>query len=258
MYFKNFIWRITGKKTTDDLEWHDMMVLGCHFKPPGLCCSGAARSRAEPSSVHGWTPPHKLLLAAQADPSAAASIRGGLCSSLQGPPGHFQGTLHALVPANKSSSVDEDAALNPAELRQRFITNTAPLFQKGQPARGRQEDGYRWAIYGHLLTWFMQTHPLAFIYVVNNIFPFICHNYYWASSQSCFGCLKILPSSMQILHCIYDIWKYFYFSLYFWQVIKLYFSNIVNQDEIFLKKTICSMFAGILFAWLLRVITKNC
>lgn len=66
--------------------------------------------------MDGPAPRNKLLLTAHADPLAAASICRGLSRSLQGPPGHFQGSVHALVPANKSSSVDEDAALNPAEL----------------------------------------------------------------------------------------------------------------------------------------------
>lgn len=90
----------------------------------------------------GPPPRHKPLLAAHADPSAAASICGGLGGSLQGPAGHFQRSLHTLVPTNKSSGVDEDASLNPAELWQRFITNAAPFFQQGQPATGRQTDGH--------------------------------------------------------------------------------------------------------------------
>lgn len=95
-----------------------------------------------------------VMMAVHADPSAAASVCGGLRGSLQGPPGHFQGTFHALVPTNKSSSVDEDAALNPAELRQRLVTDAAPLFQQGQPATGRQkgECVYRWMLHGQLLT----------------------------------------------------------------------------------------------------------
>lgn len=95
-----------------------------------------------------------VLMVVHADPSAAASICRGLRSSLQGPPGHFQGSLHALVPTNKSSSVDEDAALNAAELRQRLVTDAAPLFQQGQPATGRQkgECVYRWTLCGQLLT----------------------------------------------------------------------------------------------------------
>lgn len=93
-------------------------------------------------------------MAVHADPSAAASVCGGLRGSLQGPPGHFQGSLPVLVPTNKSSSVDEDAALNPAELRQRLVTDAAPLFQQGQPVTGRQKGAcvYRWTLYGQLLT----------------------------------------------------------------------------------------------------------
>lgn len=177
-----------------------MIVLSHNWLQFQAWWSRTACTRVEPSSDHGWTPPHnKLLLAVHANPSAAASICGGLCSSLQGPPGHFQGSLHALVPANKSSSVDEDAALNPTELWQRFVTNAAPLFQQGQPATGRQKEAE--FTDGHYMVncsspanaWLRQTHPLAFINVVN-IFHFFHYNYLLTSTQSCFFCVKILPS----------------------------------------------------------------
>lgn len=77
---------------------------------------GEAKQRVPALITDGPAPRHNLLLAVRADPSAAAPICGGLRGSLQRLPGHFQGSLHALVPANKSSGVDEDAALNPAEL----------------------------------------------------------------------------------------------------------------------------------------------
>lgn len=73
-----------------------------------------------------WMPEQNGLFAVLTDPSAA-SVRRGLGSSLQGPTGHLQGSFLVLVPANKSSSMDKDAALYPAELRQCFVTNTAPL-----------------------------------------------------------------------------------------------------------------------------------
>lgn len=76
--------------------------------------------------------------------AASASVGGGLGGGLQGPPGHFQGSLHALVPADESSGVDEDAALDPAELGQGFVANAAPLFQQGQPVTGRWRDG-KWS-----------------------------------------------------------------------------------------------------------------
>lgn len=125
-------------------------------------------------------PRNKLLLTAHADPLAAASICGGLSRSLQGPPGHFQGSVHALVPANKSSSVDEDAALNPAELWQRFVTNAAPLFQQGQPVTGRQKEGE--VTDGHYVgSGSRPTDAWLMMWI-----SFICYNYYLASTQSWF------------------------------------------------------------------------
>lgn len=84
--------------------------------------------------------------------------------------------------------MDEDAALNPAELWQRFVTNAAPLFQQGQPVAERQKEGE--FTDGHYMVsgsspadaWLTQTHPPAFINVVN-IFHFICYNYHLASTQ---------------------------------------------------------------------------
>lgn len=77
---------------------------------------------------------------------SAASIRRdrdrdrGRCGGLQGSPCHFQGSFLGLVAANKSSGVDENATLNPAELWQGFISDPAPLLEQGQPGRGRQKD----------------------------------------------------------------------------------------------------------------------
>lgn len=82
--------------------------------------------------------------------SLAASVCGRLSGSLQGPTGHFQGSFLGLVPANKASGVDKDAALDPAELRQGVVTNAAPLLEKGQPGTGRQKGklAHRWSLCG--------------------------------------------------------------------------------------------------------------
>lgn len=73
------------------------------------------------SKARSWE--QNVLLA---DTSAAAICRG-LDGGLQGPPGHLQGSFLGLVPANKACSVDEDTLLNSTELRQRVISNAAPL-----------------------------------------------------------------------------------------------------------------------------------
>lgn len=72
---------------------------------------------------------------------SAASVCGGLGGGLQGPAGHLQGSFLGLVPANKASGMDEDAALYPTELRQRLIPNTAPLLWQGQPGTEHRRAG---------------------------------------------------------------------------------------------------------------------
>lgn len=106
-----------------------------------------------------WTCEQHVPLAPLSNRSAASICRG-LGGSLQGPPDHLQGSFLGLVPANKASSVDEDAALNPTELRQRFIPNAAPLFWQGQPGKGRQMDTMRSAVHFLLTHYFLQKHTV--------------------------------------------------------------------------------------------------
>lgn len=85
---------------------------------------------------------------------SAVSVRRGLGGGLQGPAGHLHRSFLGLVPANKASGVDKDAALDPAELRQCFIPNTTPLFWQRQPGTGAQKGRlvYRWTLCGLLIT----------------------------------------------------------------------------------------------------------
>lgn len=80
---------------------------------------------------------------------SAVSVRRGLGGRQQGPAGHLHRSFLGLVPANKASGVDKDAALDPAELRQRFIPNTTPLFWQRQPGTGAQKGRlvYRWTLW---------------------------------------------------------------------------------------------------------------
>lgn len=62
-----------------------------------------------------WTRKQNVLSAVLSMKSAASVCRG-LGGGLQGPAGHLQGSFLGLVPANKASGMDKDAALYPTEL----------------------------------------------------------------------------------------------------------------------------------------------
>lgn len=116
-------------------------------KPGQTSCKIANKHLNPGHSLQRRIPRTKCVLS---EPSAASVCRGP-GGGLQGPPGHLQGSFLGLVPANKASGVNEDAALNPAELRQRFVPDAAPLLGQGQPGAGGETEGASWLTDGHCL-----------------------------------------------------------------------------------------------------------
>ena len=102
-----------------------------------------------------------------------ATIGGCEGAGLHGPTGHLQGPLLGLVPADEAAGMDEDAALDPTEVRERLVPDAAPLLQQREPAAG--EGRVDWA-----------THPRILIYV-----PVKEHSYGWVVAFEYYKVKKI-------------------------------------------------------------------